>query len=88
MLWVTGIACRQLHGLCPPGMMRRWLKKNIVPRANIAATQHLASSRLDGPRGIGIVAAPGLFLEFSNGVKTTRIRRVVIVRSEGKPCPN
>ena len=35
-----------------------------------------------------IVAAPGLFLEFSNGVKTTRIRRVVIVRSEGKPCPN
>lgn len=29
-----------------------------------------------------IVAAPGLFLEFANGVKTTRIRSVEVVRCE------
>ncbi|MFQ5719079.1 MAG: hypothetical protein ACE5IK_05985 [Acidobacteriota bacterium] len=28
-----------------------------------------------------IVAAPGLFLEFANGVKTTRIQRVQVVRA-------
>jgi len=29
-----------------------------------------------------IIAAPGLFLEFANQVKTTRIRRVRVVRNE------
>jgi hypothetical protein len=28
-----------------------------------------------------LVAAPGLFLEFGNGVKTTRIRRVRVIRA-------
>ena len=29
-----------------------------------------------------IVAAPGLFLEFGNGVKTTRIQRVCVIRAD------
>ena len=32
--------------------------------------------------GHDIVAAPGLFLEFGNGVQTTRIQRVSIIRSD------
>ena len=32
--------------------------------------------------GHDIVAAPGLFLEFGNGVQTTRIQRVSIIRAD------
>lgn len=35
-----------------------------------------------------IVAAPGLCLEFGNRVKTTRIRRVEVLRSEAAPAVN
>lgn len=31
----------------------------------------------------GIVAAPGMFIEFDNGVKTTRVRDVTILRGAG-----
>jgi len=31
----------------------------------------------------GLVAAPGMFLEFSNGVRTTRIQHVRLIRSVG-----
>ena len=34
-----------------------------------------------------IIAAPGLFLEFGNGVKTTRIQRVSVIRAESS-LPN
>ena len=35
-----------------------------------------------------IVAAPGLFLEFSNTVKTTRIQEVCVIRSADQAIPN
>jgi hypothetical protein len=31
----------------------------------------------------GLVAAPGMFLEFANGVRTTRIQHVRLIRSSG-----
>ena len=34
---------------------------------------------------IDIVAAPGLFLEFGNSLKTTRIQRVRVIRNEDQP---
>ena len=34
-----------------------------------------------------IVAAPGLFLEFDDGTRTTRIQRVRVVRETAPPAP-
>jgi hypothetical protein len=34
--------------------------------------------------GHDILAAPGLFLEFGNGVQTTRIQRVSVVRADSR----
>jgi hypothetical protein len=36
----------------------------------------------------GIIAAPGLFLEFGNDVVTTRIQRVRVLRAEEHSIPN
>ena len=36
----------------------------------------------------GVVAAPGLFLEFRNGVRTTRIQKVWVEPAGGRRSPN